>query len=352
MSVFKEAENTSAYLKAGILGFAGSGKSFTAAKIAIGLHKYTKSNAPVFFIDTETGSSFLVPMFEKEKIPFMVSHSRAFVTLLDAVDEAEKANGILIIDSISHFWLELMNSFKKRKNIDRLYFQHWGPIKEEWGQFTTKYVNSKCHIIMNGRAGWEYDYETDSEGNKELTKTGTKMKAEVETGYEPSLLIEMEKVRSTEGKIGGAFLHRAWVIKDRFDQINGHKFDDPDFEAFLPHISRLNLGGSHVGVDTSVDSTQLFNTDRSVSERFKQRDIMIEELGAEMDLRFNTRTDEGKKQRIEWLKATYGTSSKTAIENLQNEVLKVGLDALKAMPVMNAPPAPEPEEKKTKKEKK
>lgn len=329
MSIFSEASNTSAYVKAGIMGFAGSGKSFTSAKVAIGLHKYIQSKSPVFFIDTETGSSFLKPLFDADGIKLLVSHSRAFINLLDAVDEAEKSNGILIIDSISHFWLELMNSFKKKKNIDRLFFQHWGPLKEEWGQFTTKYVNSKCHIIMCGRAGWEYDYETDNEGNKELVKTGTKMKAETEMGYEPSLLIEMEKIRIAEGKIGGAFTHRAWIIKDRFDKINGQCFDNPTFESFLPHISLLNLGGTHIGVDTSTDSTALFNNDRSVSERLKQRDILIEELGAEMDLHFNSRTDDGKKSRIEWLKETYGTSSKTAIENLPNEVIRQGVDKLK-----------------------
>jgi len=329
MSIFTEAKNSTAYLKAGIMGFAGSGKSFTSAKVAVGLHKHIKSDKPIYFLDTETGSSFLIPQFEKSGIKLAVSHSRAFINLLNAVDEAEKDDAILIIDSISHFWTELMESFKKRKNIDRLFFQHWGIIKQEWRGFTDRYINSKCHIIMCGRAGWEYSYEKDAEGNKELLKTGTKMKAEVETGYEPSLLIEMEKVRKEEGKVGGAFSHRAWIIKDRFDAINGECFDDPGFESFLPHIQRLNLGGDHVGVDASVDSTGLFNTDRSLAERLKKRDILIEELQAEMELRFNARTDAGKKERIQWLKGMFATSSKTAIENLPNSVIEDAITKLK-----------------------
>jgi hypothetical protein len=54
MALFKKAEITSSYLKAGIMGFAGSGKTYTAASVAIGLHKLTKSDNPMFFLDTET----------------------------------------------------------------------------------------------------------------------------------------------------------------------------------------------------------------------------------------------------------------------------------------------------------
>ena len=331
--LFKKAENQSAYLKAGILGFAGSGKSRTSTEIAIGLHKFIKTNKPVFYLDTETGSDFLKLLFDKAKIELYVNKSRAFVDLLAAVDEAESKEAILIIDSITHFWTELMNAFKKKKKIDRLFFQHWGPIKEEWGQFTQKYVNSKCHIIMAGRAGWEYDYEKDDEGVKELVKTGTKMRAESEMGYEPSLLIEMEKIRNADvkGKVGGAFSHRAWIVKDRFDMINGKFFDNPTFKDFLPHVSLLNIGGEHIGVESGRNSEALFNSDRSVSERLRQRDIYLEEINAELELKFNGRTDEGKKNRIKSLVEIFGSASKTAIENLDNEKLKNGLEKIKTM---------------------
>ena len=65
------------------------------------------------------------------------------------------------------------------------------PLKAMWREFTDRYVNSKLHVIMRGRAGYIWDDVEDEEGVKELKKVGTKMKAEVETGYEPSLLIEM-----------------------------------------------------------------------------------------------------------------------------------------------------------------
>ena len=114
--IFQKSTNQSAFLKAGIMGFAGSGKSRTSAEIAVGLSKHT-GNKPVFYLDTETGSDFLKPLFDKEGIELFVSKSRAFKDLLSAVDEAEGQGAILIIDSISHFWNELMEAFKKKKKL-------------------------------------------------------------------------------------------------------------------------------------------------------------------------------------------------------------------------------------------
>src|SRR3990167_1196992 len=107
MSIFRKSENESAYLKAGILGFEASGKSYTASKIAIGLHQYIKGKKPVYFLATEPGVDFLKPHFDNAKIELQVCKSLAFVDLLQGVQEAEKNGEILIIDSITHYWKEL-----------------------------------------------------------------------------------------------------------------------------------------------------------------------------------------------------------------------------------------------------
>jgi len=328
--LFKTAENESAYLKGGILGFAGSGKSYTAMRIAVGLHKFIESKKPIYYLDTETGSDFLLSHFQKNKIELLVCKSRAFIDLLGAVGEAEEKTDILIIDSITHFWTELLQAYQQKKKIARLTLHHWMPIKQEWRQFTDKYINSQLHIIMCGRAGWEFDYIEDNEGVKELAKTGTRMKAESEMGYEPSLLIEMEKVRTEVGKIGGNFLHRAWILKDRFDVINGKFFDDPDFDVFLPHIELLNIGKEHVGTDTKQDSQKLFNSDKSISLLHKQRDILLEEITAELTLKFN-QTSESKKSKINFLRDIFKSGSWTYIANLPNEKLEEGLKKLKEL---------------------
>lgn len=334
MSIFKEASNTAGYFKCGILGFPGGGKTKTAALIAIGLHKYTNSDKPVFCFDTETGSNYVEKDFKEAGIKLMRVQSRAFTTLLAASREVESEGGILLIDSITHPWRELVKAFKVKRGIERINFNHWDAIKTEWGQFNEFFLNSKCHIIMCGRAGYEYDFEKDEEGKNELIKTGIKMKTEGELGFEPSLLIEMyaDKDVDRNGKING-IINKAFVIKDRFGELNGKTFDMPNFNTFLPHIKHLNIGGEHE-IITQETSQDIFNTDKSVAHRLKERDILCENLWAEMPLRFNSRTDSGKKEGAIFLKETFGTLSQTEINSMSNERIKEGLDKLRSIPLM------------------
>jgi len=334
MDLLKTAKNETAYLKAGIQGFAGSGKTFTAAKIAIGLHKYIDSKKPIAFADTETGSDFVLPLFQAENIELVVCKSRAFIDLLKVIDEAEKNCSVLIIDSITHFWSELLNAYQKKKNVNRLTIRDWMPIKTEWRSFTDAYIMSNLHIIMLGRAGWDFGYIENEHGEKELTKTDTKMKVESETGFEPNILIEMEKVKVERQKIGAGFVHRAWILKDRADAINGKYFDNPDFDCFLPHIEKLNLGGKHKVLDTTKTSEEIFTTERSMAEYYKQRDIALEEMKDEITLRYPGRDVETGKEKVKLLKNIFGTSSWTAISNMKLEDVKIGLEKVKAMKII------------------
>ena len=332
MSLFTEIERPT-HLKGGILGFAGSGKTTTMAKIAIGLYKYIKHDKPVLFIDTETGSSYIKPLFEKAGVPLLGKKTRAFITLLAALEEAIKGGNILLIDSITHFWQELMKAYMTKKGISRLSLHHIGDIKKEWSPFPNLYLNSPIHSILCGRAGFEWGFEEDDEGKKQLTKTGTKMKVEGDFGYEPTLLIEMEQVRIDKDKAGSGFVNRAWVIKDKFSEsgLQGKCFDMPDFKDFFPHISLLNINGVPPTIDTTTTSEDLIDSpDRSVAYRLRQRDIFIEELKNELSIKFNSRTDFGKSLALQFLKDTFGTTSMTAIEGLDNVLIENGLNELKA----------------------
>ena len=352
MSLFKPAGDTRIYFKSGFLAFQGGGKTFTSMLVAIGLHKYINSPHPVYMYDSEKGADYIKDNFKKAGIPFEVVKSRSFMTLIGAM-KAVPDDAIFLIDSITHPWRDLMISFMKAKGITRIKMNHWPAIKSEWGQFNDWFLNSKVHIIMSGRAGFEFDFEEDEEGNKDLIKTGVKMKAEGEIGFEPSLLVELSGEQVMEnGKVTGIKI-KAFIMKDRFDVMNGKTFENPTFETFLPHISLLNLTGEYQSLD-GVDSSVMFSNDQSVSQRLRERDILIEELFAEMPLRFNSRTDEGKKEGAGFLRSAYGTLSKTAIENMSNERIKEGLDKLKALPLltMETTPASVKQEVKEKKGKK
>jgi hypothetical protein len=311
MSLFTKAEVTSAYLKAGFMGFAGSGKTFTATVTAIGLvelmrqNKSAQARKPIFFLDTEGGSDWVKPKIEAAGIELFTAKTRAFRDLLEAVPEAEASASLLLVDSLTHFWVELTDAYMRAKKRTRLQFEDWAFLKTEWRKFTDLFVNSSLHLIVCGRAGFEYDYSTDEEtGKKNLEKTGIKMKAEGEMGYEPSLLVLMERELNMVTRVNH---HTAQVLKDRSTLLDGKEFSDPTFECFLPHIQCLNLGGRQLGVDTTRTSVSTIPADIR-DNRATQRKIVLAEIEDLLVLKYPGQSAVEKKTKLELLRAHFGAS--------------------------------------------
>jgi hypothetical protein len=325
MNLFKPAETTSAFLKMGMMGFAGSGKTYTATSVAIGLHKFAKSTKPIFFLDTETGSDWVKPRIEAAGIQLFTAKTRAFRDLLEAIPEAEANASLLLVDSLTHFWVELTDAYMRAKKRTRLQFDDWAFLKAEWRKFTDLFVNSNLHVIVCGRAGFEYDYSTDEEtGKKNLEKTGIKMKAEGEMGYEPSLLVLMEREMEMATKTNR---HFAKVLKDRSTLLDGKEFADPTFEHFLPHIQCLNLGGRQLGVDATRTSASLIPADAR-DNRIVQRKIVLDEIESLIVLHYPGQAAADKKKKLELLRTNFGASW-TEIESVMPlERLRAGYDAL------------------------
>lgn len=337
MSLFQRATNTQAYLKAGIMGFAGDGKTYTASEIAIGLVELMRQrelpagNNPVMFLDTETGSDWVKPRFDAAHIELFTAKTRAFVDLLTAVREAESSGSVLLIDSISHFWRNLTEEYAQRKNRKRgLEFQDWAWLKAEWGKFTDLFVNSKCHIIMCGRAGYEYDFFENESGKKELTKTGVKMKAETETGYEPSILILMEKNQELIEGGGTRVWRTATVLKDRSTRIDGKTFENPTFRDFLPHIEFLNLGGEHLGIDTSRTSEELFAEDGEPRWKKEKRmkEIALDEIAEIIGKHHPGQSADAKKAKGDLLEDVFGSRSWERIKSFDWPTINMFRDDL------------------------
>lgn len=332
MGLFKKSENQQAYLKMGLAGFAGSGKTTTAVKVAAGLtlHQIKKGvseNNKIYFMDTECGSSFIENQIKPHGMELFTVKSRAFSDLLLCIDEAEKNSAVLIIDSVTHFWKELITAYRNKvkgrsKYKDLLMISDWGNIKEEWGQFVDKYVNSHLHIIACGRAGYEYEHFKDQNNRKQLAKSGIKMKAEGEFGYEASLLVYMERKQEFAGDKVISQWREAQIWKDRSDKIDGKIIKNPSFKDFLPHIEFLNLGQKHVGVDTTRNSEEMFEEPDTSSYMYgKLKKVALEELDIALNCVFSASRDD-KTKRNEFLQECFGTASKTAIENADLGVIK------------------------------
>lgn len=324
MSDLQEARSESAYLKLGIYGEAGSGKTFTSTRVAIGLCGFIKSEKPVGFMDTETGSDFVRFRFEQAGLKLRAWKTRAFVDLLKIVDTAEKECSVLIIDSITHPWDELVAAYLKANNKARLTLKDWQPVKATWREFTDKFLNSKLHIIMCGRSADKWDQIEDEDGAMELRKVGTKMKTEKDLGYEPNLLVEMEAIQLT-AKAGGAYIRRAYIKKDRFGVLDGKVFDNPTFETFLPHIELLNLGGEHLAIDTTRTSEDMLKNDFSGERRAFKRDVVLEKIENEIKLLYPGQSEKDRTAKIKIIMDTFGTNSWTEVSG---DRFKFAIDTL------------------------
>jgi hypothetical protein len=328
MSLFKPAENTMAYFKAGFMGEAGSGKTHTASIVTIGLIQHLRSkkikgaDKPVFFLDTEQGSAWVKPMFDDAGIELMVAKTRAFKDLVAAVKEAEANGSALLIDSVTHFWEDLQNSYMRRKSeqykkpYNRLEFQDWAVLKKMWREFSDLFVNSNLHIVLCGRLAFEYETEKDEQGRKQIEKSGVKMAAEKGLGYEPNILVWMERDTDLATK---QVNRTAIILKDRSQRLDGEQFPNPTFQTFLPHIDFLTLGGKHEGVDTSRNSDDMIPDDDIplADRRHIRREIVIEELDALLtEHGFGGTSGDAKKSRADLIKKHFKATSRTEIEKL------------------------------------
>lgn len=318
------------------MGLAGAGKTFTASNLGIGLIKYIDDQGlPVkkcaAFVDTENGAAWMTPRFKDAGIELMVARTRALTDLRDAIKWATDNADILIIDSITHFWTIFCDEYAKKKKRTRLEFQDWNVIKREWREnFTDLYLNSPLHIIMCGRQGYEYDTQVNEAGKKELIKSGVKMKAEGETGFEPSLLFQMEQEQAMDGGEVQAVHRVAFVLKDRSTKLDGKTLVNPTFKSFLPHIESLDLGGAGVSVDTKRDSAELFTSggDNAWKHREQQREICLEEIEAELVREWPGQDKEAKAAKAAMVEKLFGTRSWTAVSAKSLDDLKTARNAL------------------------
>lgn len=335
MTLFQKHKTSTAYAKIGIMGFAGAGKTYTATQIAIGAHKLlvdaklAEQDTPVNFLDTETGSDWVAEQFGEAGIELHSAKTRSFADLLTAVRESRH---ILLIDSITHFWKELCSSYKTRRRKKFMAFADWANVKDMWYEFSDWFVNSPCHVIMCGRAGYVYDMFQDEDKQWQVRTSGVKMQTEKETGYEPSLLVRMDlRQVDTDSAIGYQFRHTAVVLKDRADVLDGKTCDDPGFSFFLPHFHKIGLGIKHMGVDTTRTSESIIEEpDSNGNLSSGRREALCDDIQATLVKHYPGQTKDEKQTKILLLEKHFGRPGWTGVTQLGENELKEGLGTLLA----------------------
>jgi hypothetical protein len=348
------------YVKGSFYGPPGTGKTTILAMILMYLSKTYHNSAPVAWLASEKGVDFVIDMFKAEGVPLLVSRSRSFVDLRSATRDAKEAGCCAVgVDSITHFWQELFTSGMQAKG-PRL--QKIMRIKEEWQPFSQDFQDSPLHFLVTGRLGFNWDEaevqnEQTGEITKEVSRGGTKIKAEGDFGHEPDLEIEMsavedpdfmrwEKVRGKNRKtFKSQMIHIATLKKSRVWALNGKAFswkDQPAYklgyykavaECFAPHFEQINIGGSHNVMANTVGSSVLFQpgSEQSNYEMQIKRQIALEKWDGTMDAIAGGQTGDAKKKRSIIGISITGTKSRTEFERQSLPVILRQVEILEAL---------------------
>lgn len=352
---FQEIQGMSPWLKGGIYGTEGSGKTFTMALIAIGLHRHIKSTKPVVMWDSESGSDFLLPVFRAAGIQLLGRKSRSLKELGSAIRHAQNISDILIIDSLTHAYQELLSAYKKSKRTGGFFIdmRDWGPIKDEWrAQFAHPYVQSPLHIIWGARSKNLFEDVFDAEATERTgqdkystVSVGTGAKAETESAYEPSILCEMEKVfaKATKGrKAKGQYSIRMTVNKDRSNQIMGHSFEYSPidtatavkeckpFQDILAHFDFIQREGKPGLAYSDEGSEGLFDGGDQASyyKQKREKDICLEEISEEIRRHFGGMDQASKQTRSDLMQEFFDTRSWKKVEILPLAILTAAREKL------------------------
>jgi hypothetical protein len=253
---FQRAVKSKSKLRLALFGPSGSGKTYSALRIATGL------GGNIALIDTERDSASLYA--DRFAFDVLDLKDKSIDGYIEAISLAEKEEyGVLIIDSLSHGWQELL------EEIDRIAkTKYRGNSWSAWQEGTPKQrklvdalLSFNGHIIATMRSKTEWTTEADDRGKNKPVRVGLAPEQGKGIEYEFTILIEL----STE--------HIAHVIKDRTGRFQDRLIENPSEQLGQELLEWLSAG-----VEVPLHEEHIEET--TVSDEIKAK---ILEVAAEKD---------------------------------------------------------------------
>lgn len=193
MGLFAPARKATAKARIGLAGPTGSGKTFTALRLARGL---AGPDGTIAVIDTEHGSAALyADLFGFDVAVMNPPYSPSKYRM--AIGEAADAGyAVLIIDSITHAWngtggvLEIVDEEAKRQRGNK--FAAWAVGSEEWKELLDTILGAPMHAIVTMRSKMEYVQQENSRGKTEVVKVGMAPEARDGIEYEFTVVGDLD----------------------------------------------------------------------------------------------------------------------------------------------------------------
>ena len=265
---FKKADPQQKFLKMGIYGPPGSGKTFTTLQYAERLAEVTGKR--VAFVDTERGTDFYVHENKARKVHpkafdfdaiYTRSLAETYSELAGDPDNGVKGldfdkHGVIVVDSISHLWDAAISAYEGKMNSnDAIPMNAWSKIKKPYKALIQFLMDAPAHIFILGRQKNVFDNSVEGE----LRKVGVAMKAEGETAYEPHICCRMEARQNEKDTTITHYF--ALFEKDRTGVLSGRTYPNPNadiIDLILPCLKGSKQAQSQDLDDVADQDSVLF----------------------------------------------------------------------------------------------
>lgn len=345
-STASQPTGVSQFMKMSVQGGTGTSKTTLLALLSIGISLEYHNSAPVLVRDTEPGWHFMEPVFKLHGVPLIIDRGRDFKGMCTAQERAIKEKCCIFAgDSITHSWEELMGQFKGKNG--KVPFHKFSQIRELWNEkFVIPGINANMHTMMAGRLSFEYFYDENEEGERELIKGDSRLKAGGGESYEYEVNLSAEVTRTRRiikglfRRGGGGYEYPCIILKDRSRALNGksavfyiENIDQkgsykPILNFFRPHIERLRtIGGATI---PSGDSSEWVpGGDSEYFARKRRKDEALDEIKSHLGRVFTASTGKDAAFKSEILNEIFGKASWTGLESMTADELEYGLKVCK-----------------------
>lgn len=215
----RRATKTQRKARIGLVGPTGSGKTYSALRIATGL---VGENGRILVADTENRSADLyADQFQFDVVDLETFSPDMYIEVIRLAEQ--EGYDALIIDSLSHAWmgkdgaLEQVDKAAARSRSGNS-FVAWREVTPKHNAMVDALIRCKCHLIVTMRAKTEYVLEEDIKGRKVPRKIGMAPIQRDGLDYEFDIVGDMD------------YENRLIISKTRYSRLAGEVIEKPSEE--------------------------------------------------------------------------------------------------------------------------